>query len=291
MKAGLFPGQGIPAQTVLESLPAEHRVVVAASKILGYDLRRRVKNSATNRASVLPTCLAQPAIFTASIIGWCDSLPGDRGCDFLLGHSLGEYSALTAAGAMSFEHGLCVVAVRGKAMEAAGRAQPGRMMAVLSLGDDDVARISAASGAVIANDNAPGQVVLSGPERALSDAAELVRAAKGRAVLLDVSGPFHTPAMAAAERELADVLDHISIRNPSIPVVSNVTGEPYRAPGEIRKMLVHGLATKVCFQDCLKYLWHAGVRDLWDAGPGYVALGLARRNFEHLAASAEPVHA
>lgn len=291
MKAGLFPGQGIPAQTVFEALPAEHPMVVAASKTLGYDLRRRVKNSAGDRAKVLPTSLAQPAIFTASLIAWNDNSPSEQSCDFLLGHSLGEYSALTAAGAMSFEHGLCVVAVRGKAMEAASRSHPGRMMAVVGLVDEDVARVSASSGAVIANDNAPGQVVLSGPEEVLVRAAQLVRVAKGRAVLLDVSGPFHTPAMATAERDLIDVLDHVSIRNPVISVLSNVTGEPYRAPGEVRKMLIQGLATRVRFRDCLRHLWVEGVRELWDLGPGHVVEGLARRNFEHLARVAEPAHA
>jgi [acyl-carrier-protein] S-malonyltransferase len=262
-----------------------------ANELLGYDLRRQVKNSATDNKKPLPTSLAQPAIFTASLIGWDAAPPPDKSCAFLLGHSLGEFSALTAAGAMSFEHGLAVVAVRGQAMAAASRANPGRMMAVLGLGDDDVAAISQSSGAAIANDNAPGQVVLSGREDALSQAAALVRSAGGRSLLLDVSGPFHTSPMARAEHALIDVLDHVWIRQPSIKVVSNVTGVPYRTPGEIRKLLVQGLVSRVRFRDCVRHLWQGGIREFLDVGPGRVVEDLARRNFKHLAASVEPSHA
>lgn len=286
MRAALFPGQGVPGAAVLEALPAGHPILDEASETLGYDLRRRVKTGTGRGSSLLTTALAQPAIFTASMIAWLDS---KERADFshLLGHSLGEYTALVAGGAMSFAHGLCVVQVRGRVMETASRANPGGMMALLALDDQAAIAVMTRSGTVLANDNGVGQVVISGDEAALARAAQEARSLKGRAVLLDVSGPFHSPAMAQAERALRHALDHVSIRNPQIPVVSNVTARPYRAPGEIRKELVAGLTAPVRFRECLEHLWDEGVDRYTDFGPGHVVEGLARRSFDSWSRPAE----
>lgn len=290
MRAGLFPGQGVPGAAVLEALPVGHPILDEASQMLGYDLRCRVKSGTGRGSSVLTTSLAQPAIFTAGVIAWQDSKERSE-FSHLLGHSLGEYTALVAGGAMSFVHGLCVVQVRGRVMDIASRANPGGMMALLALDEQSVARVITRSGTVLANDNGHGQVVVSGDEAALAGAAQEVRSLKGRAVLLDVSGPFHSPAMAQAEHALRAALDHVSIRNPKIPVVSNVTARPYRSPGEIRKELVAGLTRPVRFRECLEHLWDEGVVGYQDFGPGQVVEGLARRSFDRWSRRAATVHA
>lgn len=280
MRIGLFPGQGIPARTVLGALPASDHLVETASDVLCYDLRKKVERVARRERSILPTSLAQPAILTASVIAWRDQ-PIEF--DALLGHSVGEYAALVAGGAISFEHALCVVQVRGEAMQSAAKESAGGMVAILELTLDQVESIAERAGVLVANDNAPGQVVIAGDEARLADAAAHARELGGRAVRLEVSGPFHTPAVSSAAPLLHRALDHISIRSPLIPVVSNVTAEPYRAPGEIRKMLVFQLTSRVRFREALETLWLNGAREWSDMGPGAVVHGLAKRTFKQLA--------
>jgi len=282
MRLGLFPGQGIPAKVALDALPESDSLLEAANDILGYDLRQKVGIAARRTKATLPTSLAQPAIFTAGVLAW--RAAGDEGQTFdaLAGHSLGEYTALVAADAISFEEGLRAVAVRGDAMQDAARAKPGGMVAVLGLDFDAVQDICDRAGVVLANDNAPGQVVLSGGDEALAEAAGIVRSAGGRAVLLDVSGPFHTRSLELAAPALAEVLDSIEIRLPRLPVVSNVTARPYEDPGEIRRLLLEQLTTRVRFRESLEWSWNEGVREYVDLGPGRVAAGLAKRTFNEL---------
>jgi [acyl-carrier-protein] S-malonyltransferase len=282
LRVGLFPGQGVPVRTVLQALPSGDPLAEQASEVLCYDLRKKVEQLARRERAVMPTSLAQPAILTASLIGWRDS---GAEVDVLLGHSVGEYAALVAGGAMSFEHALCVVHVRGDAMHAASVGRGGGMVAVLGLGFDEVQLVATRTGVQIANDNAPGQVVVAGDEDLLVETAAQVRSLGGRAVRLDVSGPFHTPAVSDAVPALARALDHISIRVPQIPVVSNVTAEPYQAPGEIRKLLAEQVTSKVRFRAALEWTWRAGARTWIDFGPGSVVDGLARRTFRDLDAS------
>ena len=286
MKLGLFPGQGIPARGILERIPASDPLVEEASDVLCYDLRQKVKLIAQRERAVMPTSLAQPATLTASLIGWRDR--ADEKVDLLLGHSVGEYAALVAGRSMSFEHALCVVSVRGEAMHSAARSIGGGMVAILGLGLDQVEDLAERAGVSVANDNGPGQVVIAGDEEMLAEAAVRARAQGGRAVRLDVSGPFHTPAVAAAESVLHGALDHVSIRSPQLPVISNVSARPYRAPGEIRKLLVTQLTSRVRFREALEWAWHAGATEWVDFGPGSVVEGLARRAFAGLG---EPVGA
>lgn len=241
MRLGLFPGQGVPVRTVLAALHEGHALLETASQVLCYDLRRRVEQVARRERSIMPTSLAQPAIFTASLVSWYDAAVA---CDVLLGHSIGEFAALVAGEAMSFEQALCVVQVRGDAMEKVAAKVSGGMVVVLDLDFEDVEMIASEAAVLVANDNAPHQVVLAGGDEALVQAAILARAKGGRAVRLDVTGPFHTPQVASAAPLLRDALDHISIRSPKVPVVSNVSAKPYRAPGEIRKLLVEQLTSR-----------------------------------------------
>ena len=275
MRAGLFPGQGIPAKTVLESLPKSHALLASASELLGYDLFKRVEVAARRKGASLPTAVAQPAIFVAGMISFSyDS----AGWDFFCGHSLGEYTALTAAGAFSFEDALAIVHIRAEGMERAGRVAPGSMAAVLGLELEQVSDIAQRTGVVIANDNSPGQVVLAGPEPALASAATEVRAAGARSVLLDVSGAFHTPAMAPASPALAQALQAAEIRTPEIPVVSNVLARPYSDPTEVKELLVAQLTRPVRFRESIEWLVEQDVEDFTDFGPGRIVAGLAQKS-------------
>ena len=276
MKAGLFPGQGIAAKLVLAALDRNEPRVREAHGLLGYDLVARVEQVCRGSRGNLPTSLSQPAIFVAGMTAFDATICDGQNFDLLLGHSLGEYTALCAAGAISFAAGLELVARRGAAMEHAARGASGGMAAVLGLDVDTVAEIAEAAGLTIANDNAPHQLVLSGPRDDLAVAARSIRAARGRCVLLQVDGAFHSAAMQPAVRALTDALDATDIRSPSMPVVSNLSTAPYRAPGEIRKLLVRQLTEPIRFRESLLYLQLRGVTDYIDLGPGSVVAGLAR---------------
>jgi len=288
VRAGLFPGQGIPAATVLEGLPEDDSLITEAQMTLGYPLRRRVKITARRKGALLATELAQPAIFVASVRSWRDA---DAHFDFYAGHSLGEYSALVAGGALSFTDALKIVSVRGEAMNAASKNAPGSMVAVLGMGVDAAAAIAEKAGVQVANDNAPDQVVLAGPEEGLEKAATLVSEAGARSVLLEVSGPFHTEGVAAAADDLRQVLTAVDFRQPEVPVISNVTGRPYGSPDEIRELLVTQLTHPVRWRESVEFLWSQGARDFVDFGPGKVVAGLATRITRNLKKKEVPVGA
>jgi [acyl-carrier-protein] S-malonyltransferase len=282
MKVGLFPGQGIPAAAVLDALTQEDDGSLAtANEILGYDLLRKVEVASRRPKASLPTSLAQPAIFTAGVMSFRRT-PGGTGFGYFAGHSLGEYAALVAGESISFPAALKAVAVRGDAMHEAAQRTPGGMAAVLGLSFEDAASVADEAGVVLANDNAPGQVVLSGSEDGLAAAAGMVRARGGRAVLLDVTGPYHTDAMRPAAPALAKVLEGTEVNKPRVPVISNITARPYASPEEIRTLLVEQLMNRVRFRESLLWLGEQGVNEYEDLGPGRVAAGLAQRTFGSL---------
>jgi len=290
MKAGLWPGQGIPARTVLEGLPAGHSLIRGAREILGYDLRRRVEIAGRRKGALLPTALAQPAIFIAGLISW-DERPAGNDCAFLAGHSVGEYTALVAGGALTLEDALRIVKVRADAMEAASKSAGTGMAAVLGLGLERVSDIADRAGVSVANDNAPGQVVIAGGEAALTEAATLVRAARGRSILLETAGAFHTEVMASAEAPLRAALADAHIQPPAMPVVSNLTARPYADVEAIRDLLGRQLTARVRFRESLEWMWAEGVREFEDFGPGQVAAGMAARTFKQLESSEVAVNA
>lgn len=276
MRAALFPGQGIDARTVRGGLDPEHPRVQEASGTLGYDLVRRIEQVTRTSREAMPTTIAQPGIFVAGVIAYEERTSAGDSFDYLLGHSLGEYTALVAAGAIPFVHGVKLISARAATMHRAAAAGSGGMAAVLRLEPDEVARIATTHGLVIANDNSPEQAVLSGDRDRLARAAEEVRGAGGRSILLNVEGAFHSPAMIPATADLEAALMATEVRSPSVPVISNVTARPYRAPGEIRKLLVAQLTGRVRFRDCLLFLAEQGVGDFADIGPGDVVRRLAR---------------
>ncbi|MFN2488297.1 MAG: ACP S-malonyltransferase [Actinomycetota bacterium] len=287
MIVGLFPGQGIPARTVLDALVSGDPLLEAASDVLGFNLRRKVEIAARRKGAMLPTSLAQPAIYTASLTAYRRAEQERPTLDFLAGHSLGEYAALVAGGAMSFEDGLRCVNVRAEAMMAASKSSAGGMAAVLGLELSAVEDIAERTGVQVANDNAPAQTVVAGSEKGLADAAAVVRARGGRSVLLEVSGPFHTVAMAPAESPLRRTLEGVSVQVPAVPVLSNVTARPHGAPDHIVELLVQQLSTRVRWRESLEWLWYQGVRDFDDMGPGRIVAGLAQRTFTELDSGTE----
>jgi [acyl-carrier-protein] S-malonyltransferase len=280
MIVALFPGQGIPARSVLEALSPDDPLLDTASRVLGYEVRRKVEIAARRKGAMLPTSLAQPAIFTASLIEYFRA--GRPDYDYLLGHSLGEYAALVAADAVGFEDALRCVAVRAAGMQNASRDAHGGMAAVLGLDLETTEDIAARVGVDVANDNAPEQTVLAGSERALAEAAAIVRSRGGRSVLLEVSGPFHTGAMEPAAPALRSALAETDLRTPRLPVLSNVTARPHGEPHVIADLLVQQLSTRVRFRESLEWLWDQGVSDFDDLGPGRVVGGLAQRCFASL---------
>ena len=176
-------------------------------------------------------------------------------------------------------------------MHEAAQKTPGGMAAVLGLSFDDAAAVAAEAGVVLANDNAPGQVVLSGSEDGLATAAGLVRGRGGRTVLLDVTGPYHTDAMRPAAPALKEALRKAEINLPRTPVVSNITARPYTSPEEIRELLVEQLMNRVRFRESLLWLAGQGVSEYEDLGPGRVAAGLVQRTFGSVATKKEAVRA
>ncbi len=245
-------------------------------------MRSRVEFGARGRESKLPTSIAQPALFAAGVVAWRRVEESGATFDYLAGHSVGEYAALVAAGSLLPEDALRVVKVRAEGMHAAGRATSGAMAAILKLDLDVVERIAEKVGVAVANDNAPGQVVLSGNEDALARASGEARSAGGRALLLDVSGAFHSAAMAEAATGLKAELERVSVSNPAIPVVSNVSARPYRDPAEIRALLLRQVTERVRFRESLEWLYRQGVREFEDLGPGRVVAGLAEKTFAAL---------
>jgi [acyl-carrier-protein] S-malonyltransferase len=290
MTAGLFPGQGVSAAAVLDALPRKGELLATANDVLGYDLRRKVEIAARRKGATLPTLVAQPAILVAGVVAWQAARDEGRAWTCYAGHSLGEYTALVAGGALRYEDALAAVKVRAEAMESAGKGGGG-MAAVLGLGLEAVAEIAARAGVSVANDNAPGQVVVAGSEQGLAEAGALVRAAGARSVLLQVSGPFHTEAMAPAAPRLAAALEAIEVATPAVPVLSNVTARPHTTPSEIRRLLVLQLTHRVRFRESLEWLWSDAVREVEDFGPGDIVAGLAQRTFRYLEDTEVPAHA
>lgn len=279
MRIGVFPGQGVDSATILDSLWRSDPTVEQASEFLGFDLYKRVQTASRN-SSVLDTSVAQPALFVASVVNWKRSVEQGARYDGFIGHSVGEYAALVAARSFSFEHGLCAVSVRAAAMAKAAKNEPGGMAAVLGLELWKVEELANSAGVSIANDNAPGQVVLAGPDNCLADVAASVSAEGGRCIRLKVSGPFHTNAMSEAVPLLSQALQHIWVMAPSVTVVSNITALPYGNAPQVRELLLRQLCERVRFRESVEYLHNEGAVAFDDLGPGRVVAGLVSRILE-----------
>ena len=230
------------------------------------------------------TSVTQPAVFVHSVAA-AEVLMAE-GLDpvCVAGHSLGEYSALVAAGAFSFRQGLELVAERGRLMQEAGERQPGKMAAVIGLEDAEVEALCASvsegeAGAVVpANFNAPGQVVVSGEAQAVDEFGSRAREAGAKLVVeLQVSGAFHSRLMEPAAREMAPLLRDAAIRTSRIPVVTNVRAEPASEGEELREQLISQITHPVRWTESVRAMVEIGVTTAAEVGPGSVLRGLARR--------------
>lgn len=281
--AFLFPGQGAQGVGMGRALAEAHALAreafEAADRALGFPLSRICWEGP--EAELRKTVHAQPALLVHSVAAWrLLDAAGVRPAA-VAGHSLGEYSACVAAGAIAFEDAVRLVHRRGELMYQAGLDRPGAMAAVLGLAPAEVeaaCREAADAGVVVAaNLNAPGQVVLSGEVAAVERACELARA-KGarRAIRLEVSGAFHSPLMGSAARGLAEALDAVSLREARCPVIANVSAAPQRGAEEIRRALSDQLLGAVRWEDSMRAALAQGIEGFVELGSGKVLRGLLR---------------
>lgn len=281
--AFLFPGQGAQSvgmgRALAQAHPEAAEAFATADRVLGYPLSATCWDGPAE--DLRKSVHTQPALLTHSIAAWRLVRAAGLAPEFTAGHSLGEYSACVAAGAMTFEDALRVTSRRGELMYAAGLERPGAMAAVLGLSLEDVeaACAAAASAGIVraANLNAPGQIVISGEPAAVDAACEAAKA-KGakRAIRLEVSGAFHSPLMASAASGLAEALDAVSLRDADCPVVSNAWARPLRKADEIRTALKEQLLSPVRWEESMRALLAAGVEGFVELGTGKVLRGLLR---------------
>ena len=283
--AFVFPGQGSQSVGMLADLANEFTQVeetfAEASNALGYDLWNLVQNGPEQDLN--QTDRTQPAMLTAGIAVWrCWQTQSSLKPDYLAGHSLGEYTALVAAGALDFAQAVKLVELRGQFMQQAVPAGQGAMAAILGL-DDDVVRTvcneASASGVVEAvNFNSPGQVVIAGSADAVNKAIELAndKGAK-RALLLPVSVPSHCALMQPAAEQLTVALADIEINNPQIPVIHNASVTSSSDPAEIKSLLAQQLYSPVRWVETVQWFAAQGVDTIVECGPGKVLAGLAKR--------------
>ncbi|RKY80992.1 [acyl-carrier-protein] S-malonyltransferase [candidate division KSB1 bacterium] len=280
----IFPGQASQyvgmGKDLCERYPLANEFYDKASDVLEFDLKQISFQGPEEELK--QTRITQPAIFVHSVI--VAHLLAERGVRpaIVAGHSLGEYSALVGAQAISFEDGLQLVKLRGELMQQAGNRNPGTMAAILGLKTEQVTAIcreAEDAGVVVpANFNSPEQVVISGSITGVHKAMELAKT-KGakRVVELVVSGAFHSPLMIPARDQLGQALAKIKIQKPSCPVVPNVTAEPTEDVEVIRRCLVEQLTSPVQWVDSMRTVINFGVEKFLEVGPGKVLCGLLRR--------------
>ncbi len=271
-------------KALAEAFPAAQDVFNAVDDALGEKLTALMWEGPEDALTL--TANAQPALLAVSLAATAVLEAEGHGvadrAAFVAGHSLGEYSALAAAGSLSLADAARLLRLRGTAMQEAVPVGEGAMAAVLGLSLDharDVADAASAAGACdVANDNAPGQVVLSGDRRAVDQAIELAKeAGSKRAILLPVSAPFHCRLMQPAADRMAEALAETEIRAPSVPVVCNVLAAPISDPAEIRNRLVEQVTGTVRWRESVEWLAANGVTRVAELGAGKVLTGLARR--------------
>ena len=285
--AFLFPGQGAQyvgmGAALAASRPAAKALFDQASRVLGYDLLGVCTTGTAERLNA--TDVSQPAIFVASLAALESLLQSEPGLSDSVvataGLSLGEYSALVVAGAMSFADGLKVVRERGRAMQAAAEQSPSGMISALLLDASQVEAVVAEAKAAgrlwIANYLCPGNTVLSGESAAINAAEKAIEAKGGKPVRLAVAGAFHTELMKPADEKLAAALAGVEIKPPRIPVWSNVDAKPHTDPGEIRGLLVRQVVNPVRWEETMRNLLADGVERFYEIGPGKVLAGLLKR--------------
>lgn len=256
--------------------PKSKEIFDKADKILGFSISRLCFEGPLDVLTLTQNC--QPAIFSVSIAALSAFSCQLSAVSYTAGLSLGEYSALVASGALSFEDGLRLVQKRAELMEAATKKYPGKMSAVLGLGREEVQEICLASGAETANLNCPAQVVITGRVEAIEKAKQLAlqKGAK-RVIDLEVSGAFHSSLMKEAAQELNQQLKNYSILDAAVPVISNVTACAQEKSPEIRENMVKQLYSPVLWEDSIRFIAAGGVKTFYEIGPGNILKGLIRK--------------
>lgn len=306
-KAYVFPGQGSQfpsmAKDLYDNSLLAHRMLEQANEILGFRITDVMFEGSAD--DLKATDVTQPAVFLHSVVmaacmkeGQMPDEAAESGFepDMVAGHSLGEFSALTASGALSFEEGLRLVSVRARAMQTACEARPGTMAAIIGLSDDVIEGVcrsvsdggivgGAANGGiagggivVAANYNCPGQVVISGEVGAVNAACELLKAAGARrALVLPVGGAFHSPLMEQAREELAAGIQKAKFNKPVCPIYQNVTASPTMDPELIKDNLLRQLTSPVLWTQSVRNMIADGADSFIELGPGKVLQGLIGR--------------
>jgi [acyl-carrier-protein] S-malonyltransferase len=278
----LFAGQGAQVvgmgQDLATKFPAAQAWFDRANAALGYDLTGICFRGP--EAELTKTEHAQPGIFLVSWVAFellKARVPGLK-FDATAGLSLGEFTALTAAGVMSFEDGLRVVRQRGRFMQEACEVTQGGMAAVIGLDEAPTREACAEAGVVLANLNCPGQLVISGAAENIGKACELAKA-KGakRAIPLTVAGAYHSPLMASAQPKLQAELNALKLAAPQVPVIANVTAQPHSAPDQITARLVEQVTASVRWEESMRYLLAQGFTRFIELGPGAALTGFMKR--------------
>lgn len=281
MKAFVFPGQGAQftgmGKDLYEASPKAKEMFDQAEDILGFDIKK-IMFEGTDEA-LKQTKVTQPAVFLHSVA--LAAAMGDRfKPDMAAGHSLGEFSALTAAGALSFKDGLKLVHKRALAMQKACEAEPSTMAAILGLPDKEVEAVcmSVPGTVVAANYNSPGQVVISGAADAVNKACEMMKEAGAkRALPLKVGGAFHSPLMESARVELEDAINSVEIVEPVCAVYQNAVAVGVKNPAEIKANLIAQLTAPVKWTQSVTKMIEDGASSFTEVGPGKVLQGLVKK--------------
>lgn len=273
----MFPGQGVQSSGMSAGLTEpEPEIFATASDVLGTDVVELCETGESQGASLDSTRWTQPAIFTCSVASHRRLTDAGSRSDAVVGHSIGEYSALVAAGAIDFADALRVVALRAEVTDQAARATPGTMAAVMRIERAEAERIVAEHGVVLAADNGPGQLVISGALDAVARSVDALEAAGATCRRVDVAGAFHSPFMESAAGPMAEALEEARITEPSIAFWSTTRAGRLEAPADIRSSLVEQLTGPVRWHETILAMASASDR-FTDVGPGRVVAGLVKR--------------